>query len=135
MNHIIIAFFKVCGLTMIMALSVSFLLHLISFDITGHSLFFILAVIFFGGLTTIGSILLVYLPIYYLNKEIFKQENLRGIFERFAPIVILPVTITAIIFSIAAPHDFFDADVLLVFLMEYIIIYFSFYQFIRYVKE
>lgn len=135
MNHIIIAFFKVCGLTMIMALTISFLLHLVSYDVTGHSIFFIFAVIIFGGLTTIGSILLIYLPIYYLNKEIFKQESLKYIFERFAPVVILPVTIVALISSIAVPHDFFDPDVLLTFLMEYIIIYFSFYQFIRYVKE
>jgi len=135
MKNILITFFKVSGLTMIAGLS-SFLVLLLLFnDILRESFFLIFVAVFLGGFTTFASFLLIYLPIYYLKKNLFEQESVNKLYERFLPIVITPFTLFTFIFMISIPDEFFKGDMLLIFILGYIITYFSFYQFIRFMKN
>lgn len=135
MKNILITFFKVSGLTMIAGLS-SFLLLLLLFnDILRESFFLIFIAIFLGGFTVFVSFLVLYLPIYYLRKNLFEQEGVNQLYERFLPIVMIPLTIIAFLFMMSSPRDFFSGEGMLVFILGYIITYFSFYQFIRFMKN
>jgi hypothetical protein len=135
MKNILITFFKVSGLTMIAGLSFFLLLLLLFNDILRESYFLVFIAIFLGGFTVLVSFLVIYLPIYYLRKNLFEQESVNQLYERFLPIAISPLTFIAFLFMISTPHDFFSGDTMLVFILGYIITYFSFYQFIRFMKN
>src|SRR5438045_2306188 len=108
MKNIIISFFKVSGLTMITGLlSFLFLLILFNDQIMNNTLLIFL-VIFLGGLTMFISFLLIYLPIFYLKKDLFEKESTKDLFERFIPIVLIPISIICSLFMIINPGDFFD---------------------------
>jgi hypothetical protein len=140
MKRIIITFLKVSGLTMISGWVIFFLLLLLFNDsnnqnIANEIIVPIIIFFFLGGLTVTFSFIVLYLPIYYLQKNNFEKGSTLVLFDTYLPIVIIPITIIFSIALISDPRYLTDGEFTMTFLNGYFLCCFSFWLFIKFIKE
>jgi ABC-type transport system involved in cytochrome c biogenesis permease subunit len=136
MKSIILVFLKTMCMSALVGMSSFFCLAFLFQDCIQEILIASLVMTLLGGIIVCSHFVIVYLLIYHFNKRQFEVYSITELYDQFLPLALLPVSMITLCFNLAVPISILDnIEALLIILNSYLIIPFSFYQFIKSIKH